>query len=186
MESERQIVIAMLELLKVFGIDQRTVASRLGITKSLVSQWKNGVRPIAIHQLDALGQIINEAHEQDLRRDEDATPHLKTPKELERFNLHKLARDEAFKAFQLSKYRWLDHVAPGSSVERLSEQVESLWQTISGYMSRGVRSWELGARIAVTVTAGDLYRTLQLLNIMTPLTITTRAHDEGAEPKGHT
>jgi transcriptional regulator with XRE-family HTH domain len=165
MESERQLIIRLIELMNVLGVNQQTIARRLGVTKGLVTQWKTGFRPIAQHQLEGLTQLMQEAFDEDMRREDDATPHLKTPREFERWRHHKIARREAFKAYQLSAYRWFEEVQPGSSLENLHIKAEDLARKIQAYLPRQ-RSLQTNERVKLSNALRELYDVERLITLL--------------------
>jgi hypothetical protein len=50
----------LVNLLKQCGLDQNTIASRLGTNKSTVSQWATGQRPVAKHHALPLLRLVEE------------------------------------------------------------------------------------------------------------------------------
>ena len=50
----------LIDLLKACGLDQNTIASRLGTNKSTVSQWATGQRPVAKRHVVPLLRLVEE------------------------------------------------------------------------------------------------------------------------------
>jgi transcriptional regulator with XRE-family HTH domain len=169
MEAERQLIIHLLELLKVLGVDQRTIAQRLGVTKGLVSQWKSGFRPLARHQLDALNLLLREAFEEDRRREDRAEPDLKTPLQLERWRLHQLERTEAFKAYEESIQRWVEALKPGAGLRNLHAEADKFSSGLTPILSRRAESWTTAERVKLGILLRSLLDTLRLINRMSPI-----------------
>jgi transcriptional regulator with XRE-family HTH domain len=185
MEAEREVVIRLLELLKVLGVDQRTVASRLGVTKALVSQWKSGFRPVARHQLDAMSDLLGKAIDEDSQREDRAQVELKTPAAKRRWRFHKLARADAIKAYHESLQRWFEAIRPGSGLQQLYRDADEAVRRVSPYLAREAASWTVMDRVGLAVQLGMLLNTITLINRLAPMdTSWERLVQDGGEGDG--
>lgn len=169
MEAERLLVTRIIELLNVLGLNQQAIAKRIGVQKAQVTHWKNGFRPIAPHHLDALHLLIREAINEDFDREDNATPHMKTPREHECYQLHKLARDDAFKAYEESVERWFEALQPGSGLRDVYAKADKSTEQIAPYLTRSSESWSTTDCLKLSFVLRELLNRISLINRLRPV-----------------
>jgi hypothetical protein len=142
---DRELLVALLALLKTCGVGQAAVARHLGVTRGVVNQWLRGRRPVPEHYDTPLLAFLADHYAAELRRQQKDSLTL-TPYDGSRawsqFQARQTAVAQAKTAYELADLRMVERVAPGAGMRDLDALADQLIEEISQFAApHSAKTW---------------------------------------------